>query len=446
MTVAISAPSSVAQELRNEATGDSPARDAPPRHDVAVVGLGYVGLPTALALHATGRRVLGIDVDPARLAAIGQRRVDLLPADLVRLGDALADRSAFELTDDPARLADAGTVLICVPTPVDPQLVPDLRILRRACETVVNHAVPGQVLILTSTSYVGTTRELLAEPLAARGLRPGADVYVAFSPERIDPGNDRPQALVPRVVGGVTAQCRDRAMAALHGYGPTLHEVSSADAAEMTKLLENTFRAVNIAFANEIAEASRAFGLDVQEVIQAAATKPFGFMPFYPGPGVGGHCIPCDPHYLLWQLRGARTPVPVIEHAMTALAGRPRLVVDRIRTLLADAGTPLRAARVLVVGVTYKPDVEDLRESPALEIIEQLQAAGAAVDYHDPHVPRLQLASGVLRSVPHPAGAEVDLVLVHTLHRAADLGWLDRHPLVLDATYRLAPAPGRFRL
>ncbi|MBM0256190.1 nucleotide sugar dehydrogenase [Micromonospora sp. 4G55] len=446
MTVAISAPAGAVAELRTTVSEGPVAAGAAPAHDVAVVGLGYVGLPTALALHATGRRVLGIDVDPARLTAIGERRVDLLPADLLRLDQALADRSAFQLTDEPARLADSATVLICVPTPVDPQLVPDLRILRRACETVVAHAVPGQVLVLTSTSYVGTTRELLAEPLAARGLRPGVDVFVAFSPERIDPGNDRPQALVPRVVGGVTPACRDRATAALRGYGPTLHEVSSADTAEMTKLLENTFRAVNIAFANEIAEASRAFGLDVQEVIEAAATKPFGFMPFYPGPGVGGHCIPCDPHYLLWQLRGARTPAPVIEHAMTALASRPRLVVDRIRTLLADTGLPLRDARVLVLGVAYKPDVEDLRESPALEIMEHLRSAGATVAYHDPHVPWLRLASGTAHSVPHPDTAQADLVLVHTLHRAADVGWLDRHPLVLDATYRLAPAPGRFRL
>ncbi|MEH0843241.1 nucleotide sugar dehydrogenase [Micromonospora sp. CPCC 205711] len=444
MTVTVSARSGAFPQFQPVA--GAAAAGTPPTHDVAVLGLGYVGLPTALALHATGHRVLGIDVDPDRLAAIGQRRVDLLHADLDRLDEALADRAAFELADEPARLAHAAAVLICVPTPVDPQLVPDLRVLRRACETVVAHAVPGQVLILTSTSYVGTTRELLAEPLAARGLRPGVDVFVAFSPERIDPGNDRPQSLVPRVLGGVTPQCAARAIGALKGYGPQLHEVSSAEAAEMTKLLENSFRAVNIAFANEIAEASRALGLDVREVIDAASTKPFGFMRFLPGPGAGGHCIPCDPYYLLWQLRAARLPMPVTEQAMSALAGRPRLVVDRIRTMLADAGLSLSRARVLVVGVTYKPDVEDLRESPALEIIESLRHSGATVSYHDPYVPRLSSAAGPLTGLATPSAADADLVLMHTLHTGADLSWLDGHPLVLDATYRLAPALGRVRL
>ena len=264
------------------------------RFDVAVVGLGYVGLPTALAFQAAGRTVLGLDLSERRLADIRGGRVDLVDSDRDRLAAAGDTGSGtFELDHAVGRLSEARTVIVCVPTPVDAHLIPDLSMLRSASASVVAHAVEGQILILTSTAYVGATKDLLAGPLAARGLVAGTDVAVAFSPERIDPGNDRhAHEGVPRVVGGVTSACAERAAVALGGYANHVHRVSSAEAAEMTKLVENTFRAVNIALANELAEISGVLDLDVMEVINAAATKPYGFMPFFPGPGVGGHCIP----------------------------------------------------------------------------------------------------------------------------------------------------------
>jgi len=417
---------------------------------VAVVGLGYVGLPTALALLSAGNRVIGLDVSEARLDAIRRRDVDLLPSDHERLAASLdpagsgAADGGLVLTADPARLADARTVLICVPTPVDKHQVPDLRAMAGACATAVAHAVPGQLLVLTSTTYVGTTRDLLVEPLAQRGLVAGQDVFVAFSPERIDPGNSRhTQESTPRVVGGSGPRSTARAAAVLHRTAPSVHVLPSPEDAEMTKLWENTFRAVNIALANEFAENCRGLGLDPSPIIAAAATKPYGFMPFYPGPGVGGHCIPCDPHYLLWQLRAKRISSPLIDAAMTAIAGRPRQVVRRVRELLADRSLSLSGARVLVVGVAYKPGVADLRESPALEIIEELHQEGAKVHFTDPLVPSLRLGSEVLTSESAPESDDWDLVLVHTVHPGADLDWLSGLSNVLDATYRLDSVPAR---
>jgi UDP-N-acetyl-D-glucosamine dehydrogenase len=422
---------------------DAPASGA---YDVAIIGLGYVGLPTALAFHAAGARVLGIDASAERLAGIRARQVDLLASDHRRLETALSD-DAFALVADPSYASCARAVVICVPTPVTAHLTPDLSALDQACAAAVLHAVPGQVVILTSTSYVGCTDDLLAGPLRRRGLEVGRDVFVAFSPERIDPGNDRyAHEVVPRVVGGTTPQCTAEAVKVLAHCTGNLHEVSSSGAAEMTKLFENTFRAVNIALANEIAEISRTLGLDVMEVINAAATKPYGFMPFFPGPGAGGHCIPCDPHYLLWQLRKTRLPTPVVTQAMSAIAGRPRRVVERVREVLSEAGIGLAGARILLLGVTYKPEVEDVRESPALEIIEGLLAAGAQVDYHDPLVPEIRLPEGRLLGNVDPTGGDADLVVAHTTHRALDLSWLPEDQLVLDATYRLTGAGRRVPL
>ncbi|MET8583064.1 nucleotide sugar dehydrogenase [Streptomyces collinus] len=408
---------------------------------VGIIGLGYVGLPTALALLESGLRVIGVDVDPARLDAIRDQRVDLVPDDHARLrahtGDGPgADR--FVLTTDPAALRAAEAVLICVPTPVDEHLVPDLRALAGACATAAAHAMPGQTVVLTSTSYVGTTRDLLLGPLAERGLRVPEDVSVAYAPERIDPGStDHTQSTTPRVVGGVSPECTRRAADVLRRTGAEVHEVLSPEAAEMTKLLENTFRAVNIALANEFATICGELGLEALEVIQAAATKPYGFMPFFPGPGVGGHCIPCDPHYLLWQLRGKRVASPLIDTAMTAIATRPQAVVQRAREVLADAGTPLRAARVLVVGAAYKPGVADLRESPSLEIMAALREAGAEVAYTDPLIPSVPLGGRPLLSEREPGERDWDLVLVHSVHPRQDLSWIGDDVPVLDTTYRL---------
>ncbi|MBG6225991.1 nucleotide sugar dehydrogenase [Arthrobacter sp. CAN_A2] len=409
--------------------------------DVAIVGMGYVGLPTSLAFSAAGARVLGVDASPARLDVIRSGRADLVDSDRERLTQALAEPS-FELTSDPSRLSRAAAVIICVPTPVDAYLVPDLRILSQACQTVVENAVSGQLLLLTSTTYVGSTRNLLATPLAKRGLIPGSNIHVAFSPERINPGTDSfAHEDVPRVVGGITNSCTEAAEALIGTYTRLVHVVSSADAAEMTKLVENTFRAVNIGLANEFADMANSLKLDVMEVINAAATKPYGFMAFTPGPGVGGHCIPCDPHYLLWQMRRLRLSTPVIEQAMNAIAARPGRVVDRIRKILSDRDKSLHAARVLVVGVAYKPDVEDLRESPALEILESLIEEGAVVAYHDHLIPSLRLGDGsVLEHHADPAAFDADLVLMHTAHSSADVSWITPEVNVLDSTFRLPHA------
>ena len=302
--------------------------------------------------------------------------------------------------------------------------------------------------MLTSTTYVGCTHDLVEQPLRERGLEVGHDVFVTFSAERIDPGNvGFAQEAVPRVVGGATARCQEEGVRLLSQYAARVHPVSSLATAEMTKLLENTFRAVNIALANEFADICGALDVPVTEVIEAASTKPYGFMAFYPGPGVGGHCIPCDPHYLLWQLKALHVDAGVITEAMTRIAARPRRVVDRVRDVLGRAGKGTLGARVLIVGVTYKPDVADLRESPALEIIDGLIDAGAEVQYVDTHAPHIHLDSGRERdSLADPAGFHPDVVLVHTRHHDCDLDWLDGEAVVLDGTYRSSDIAGRVLL
>lgn len=432
-------PAADRKEAISELTARSEVTGIEFEFDVAILGLGYVGLPTALAFHAAGRRVLGIDVSAGRLASIRSEEVDLLESDRERLAVALQDEGLV-MSSDPATLASAAGVIVCVPTPVDAHLVPDLSILQSACETVVANAALGQLLMLTSTTYVGSTYDMLVAPLAERGLLAGQNVFVAFSPERIDPGNDRhAHEDVPRVIGGVTAECSRRAEQTLSGYARNLHAVSAPEVAEMTKLLENTFRAVNIAMINEFAEASRALRIDVMEVIQAAATKPYGYMAFTPGPGVGGHCIPCDPHYLLWQLRKKRVATPLIDQAMESIAARPHRVLERAREVLSHVGKALSGARIVMLGVAYKPDVGDLRESPALEVIEELLAAGAKVEYHDSYIPSLVLADGTtLTNVAEPDTAAADLVVAHTLHGNLDPNFITNAQLVLDATFRLA--------
>ncbi|MFI5931851.1 nucleotide sugar dehydrogenase [Actinoplanes sp. NPDC051494] len=424
-----------------------PARESRFRHDVVVVGLGYVGLPTALALQATGSAVLGLEISTQRLEEIRSGAADLLPSDQARLRQALTAPDSFTLTTDATAMATAEVVLVCVPTPIDHYLAPDLDALRAACRSVVAQVVAGQTIVLTSTTYVGCTREFLVEPLRARGFEIGTDVFVAFAPERIDPGNDQHvQKVVPRVVGGVTEECVRRAARLLEGCSSFVHPVSSVEVAEMTKLYENTFRAVNISMANEFADISRGLGLDVTEVIDAAATKPYGFMPFYPGPGVGGHCIPCDPHYLLWQLRADRVSSPLIETAMSQVAARPGRVVQRVVEVLADSGKALSGASVLVVGVAYKPGVADVRESPALEIIQRLRAAGASVSFTDAMIDSIAVRGGRMYSVDPVDATEWDVVLVHTLQPGTDHSWLADAPTVLDATYRLSGVPHLARL
>ncbi|MDT0612900.1 nucleotide sugar dehydrogenase [Streptomyces lancefieldiae] len=403
---------------------------------VAVVGLGYVGLPTALALTDAGAKVIGIDSSQDRLRAIARGAVDLLPVHHAQLACAVVG-DGFRLTSDATAVTAADAVVVCVPTPVDARREPDLTALSAACASVVEHAVAGQLIVLTSTSYVGTTRDLLTEPLKARGFTVDEDVYVAFAPERIDPGNERhtPER-TPRLVGGAGPNSARAAAALLAPTASEIRTVDTPETAEMAKLWENTYRAVNIALANELADACQALGLAPVPVIEAAATKPYGFMPFYPGPGVGGHCIPCDPHYLLWQLREVRQQAPLVAAALTANTDRPARMTERALELLSRAAVPADGARVLLIGVAYKEGVADVRESPALEMLARLEAAGADVSYADPLVPSVTVAGRVLHHVADPHTRPWDLVVLHTVHPVHDLSWLADAPRVLDTRQR----------
>jgi UDP-N-acetyl-D-glucosamine dehydrogenase len=402
---------------------------------VAVLGMGYVGLPTALAFRDAGVRTIGIDIDSDRLGAIERGEVDVVPHDRRRLQRFIGDPD-FVLSADPKLLGQADVVVICVPTPVDAYLQPDTTILRAACGTVVQNLRAGQTVLLSSTSYAGSTREMLAQPIAERGdLVPGVNVFIASSPERVDPGNAAfPVGTVPRVVGGLTAACGERAARAVALISPSVHIVSSPEAAELTKLVENSFRAVNIALANETAEVCRALGLDAGEVIDAAATKPYGFMAFRPGIGVGGHCIPCDPHYLLWQLHRDRISAPLIAQAMEAIAARPRQVVEHVTEMLSANGRGVSGSRILVVGVAYKPGVRDVRESPGLAVIHMLRQMGGRVDYHDPMVEVTAVGDATLRSVALPEAEDYDAIVVGTIHPGFDYGWLRDADRVVDSS------------
>ena len=421
------------------------------RASVAVIGLGYAGLPSAIALRRAGMRVVGIEGSSARLGEIRGGRTELRGEQAAELRACLPDEE-FVLSDGFDALGEADAVLICVPNSVDRHGRPNTEALRRACAAVVQHAHVGQTLVLTSATYVGSTRELLVEPLAELGLCVGEDVFVAFSPERIDPGtDDHAQPRARRVLGAVTEACFTHAAELLGPLSEGLHRVSSPAAAEMVKLYESGFRAVNIALAFEMAEACRTLELDPIEVTDAAATKPYGYMAHYPSAGVGGHCIGVDPHYLLHPLRDRGRPASISEEALRKIAGRPRHIVWRAHELLVEAGAQLREARVLVVGASYKPGVADSREAPAVEIIERLRGEGADVDYHDPLVPELRVGEAALHSVdPDPrrdasgfGPEDYDLAILVTIHPQHDYGWLARCRAVLDCTYR-TPA-GRLR-
>ncbi len=419
---------------------------------VAVVGLGYVGLPTAIALRNAGARVIGIDSSAVRLNSIRNGEAELLGSEQEALASHL-DSEQLVLTPSPDALSLADLVLICVPTPIDSARRPDPALLRAACASVVAHARPGQTLVLTSTTYVGCTREMLVVPLAERGLAVGEDVFVAFAPERIDPGVPGHEQLgTPRVLGACSETCFHRAAAVLRHTCREIHRVSSPEAAEMVKLYENTFRAVNIALAFEIGEACRTFELDPIEVTEAAASKPYGFLAHFPSAGIGGHCIGVDPHYLVHPLRERGRPATLVEEAMRKVGGRPRHIVWRAHEQLVGAGRRVRGARLLVVGAAYKPGVADSRQAPAAEIIERLIEDGAEVDYHDPHVPELRLGERLLCSVdPDPrrdasgfGPEDYDLTILVTLHPGHDYGWLRRCAAVLDCTYRTPAGGERF--
>lgn len=410
---------------------------------VAVVGLGYAGLPNALALRRAGMRVVAIDTSASRLTTIRNGRADLLDVPGEELSERLHDED-FVLSDSLEQVHEADAVLICVPAIVDAERRPSLEALKGTCAAVVANARERQTLVLTSASYVGTTRELLVEPLGERGLHVGEDVFVAFSPERIDPGvSEHAQAQTARVVGALSESCYAHARHVLEPLAGSLHRVSSAEAAEMSKLYESTFRAVNVALACEMADACVMHSLDPNEVLEAAASKPFGFLAHRPSAGAGGHGVAVDPYHLLAPLRERGRPAVVAERAMQLLAERPLQIAHLAHQLLLSSGERMRDVRVLVVGAAYKPGLADCFGSPALEVIRWLSAEDVHVEYHDPLVPVLDIDGEQLHSVdPDPrrdasgfGPEDYDLAILITVHPGHDYGWLRRVEQVLDCTY-----------
>ncbi len=410
---------------------------------VVVIGQGYVGLPLALAAAQAGHAVVGVDVDAALVAALNAATSSVGDVPVAEVRQAL-DGGNYRADTSYDAVSEADIVVICVPTPFSDD-APDLSYVEAAGREVGRRVRPGALVVLESTSYPGTTDEVLAPLLSAESGFSADELDVAFSPERIDPGNPTYGLRnTPKVVGARTERARDRAVAFYESFVDRVVPVSSAGTAEMAKLLENTFRHINIALANEMAIMCRALGLDVWEVIDAAATKPFGFMPFYPGPGVGGHCIPVDPMYLSWKVRQHGGASKFISLARDVNAGMPAYVVSRAQELLNDIGKPVKGSRVLVVGVTYKADVADLRESPALDVIAGLLRLGACVEITDPYVDRVEVAGQGLyaSATPLEAAKDADCVVLVTAHQSVDHAALAAAaPLTLDTCCAL-PARG----
>jgi len=390
---------------------------------IAVVGLGYVGLPLAARMAGVGLRTLGIDIQKARVDRVNNGISDIADVPTADLAPLVAS-GTLSAHSDFSVVADADAVVICVPTPLSKTRDPDNSYIVNALESVGPHVRKGQLFVLESTTYPGFTREVMAPMLEKSGLRAGVDFHVAFSPERIDPGNERYGVKnTTKIVGGLTPAC-SAAVKALYGaFIDHVKAVSSPDAAEMVKLLENTFRAVNIGLVNEIALMSDKLGLNVFEVIEAAATKPFGFMPFYPGPGLGGHCIPIDPLYLSWKLKAMNYQARFIELADAINTSMPAHVVGRVQDALNDHGRALKGAKVLVLGVAYKRDIDDYRESPAITILDLLHKKGATADYYDPYVPSFREDGHTRTGIASLDGlADYDAAVIVTDHKVIDYG------------------------
>jgi UDP-N-acetyl-D-glucosamine dehydrogenase len=387
-----------------------------------VVGLGYVGLPLSVELARAGYRVLGFDVSPEVVTGVNQGRSHIQDVPSATLSS-LVESGRLEATGDMGRLGTCDAVLICVPTPLSKTRDPDVSYVVSATEAVARTLRSGQLVVLESTTYPGTTRELMLPMLEASGLRVGEDFFLCFSPERVDPGNEKwGVRTTPKVIGGITPACREVGVALYSRVIDRVVPVSSTEAAELTKLLENTFRTVNIALVNEMAQVADRLGVDVWEVIDAAATKPFGFMKFVPGPGIGGHCIPLDPYYLMWKMKTLHYKTRFIELAGEINAEMPAYVVSKVQDALNREGKPLRGSRILVLGVAYKRDVDDVRESPALDVIRLLEAKGAVVSYHDPHVAQFNEEGKTRRSIDltDEALSSADCVVITTDHTAVD--------------------------
>jgi UDP-N-acetyl-D-glucosamine dehydrogenase len=420
------------------------------RATLGVIGLGYVGLPLAVEFARAGFDVIGFDVDAHKVAELmaGRSYIPDVPAD--HLAEVVKS-GKFKATTDAKALAAADIIDICVPTPLRKTKDPDMTYVVQAVETTAAVQKKGQLIILESTTYPGTTVEVVQPSLAAKGFKPGVDFYLAFSPERVDPGNPQYQTKnIPKVVGGIN---EDSTRAAVAFYSQVMDHVvpvSSPSVAEMVKLLENTFRAVNIGLVNELALMCHRMGLDVWEVIDAAKTKPFGFMPFYPGPGLGGHCIPIDPHYLSWKARQYNFEARFIDLAGNVNSAMPEFVVQLVSDALNSQKKSLNGSKVHILGVAYKRDVNDLRESPALEIIELLHHRGATVTYTDPYFPSFKHAGLDLVSAPEAdAHKDADVGVIVTDHKVFDYtAMVERFPLLVDTRNALKGATGShiFRL
>jgi len=387
---------------------------------LGVIGLGYVGLPLAVELAQAGFEVHGVDIDESRVRQLNQGRSyiqDVSTADV----RALVRKGLLHASTDFSVLRRCDTVNICVPTPLSKQRDPDVSFIVAAAEQVKKHLHRGMLVILESTTYPGTTDELLLPMLAREDFKVGRDFFLAFSPERVDPGNPNFQTRnIPKVVGGVTPNCTAAAVKLYEQRLEHVVPVSSTQVAEMVKLLENTFRSVNIGLVNELALMCKRMHIDVWEVISAAATKPFGFMPFYPGPGLGGHCIPIDPFYLSWKARASGFEARFIELAGHVNGHMPDHVIELVAEALNRRGRAIRGSKVLVLGVAYKADIDDVRESPSLDIMEKLRERGAKIEYCDPFVPSIRFAGGVMKSVPFTGASlkRFDCTVIATAHKA----------------------------
>jgi UDP-N-acetyl-D-glucosamine dehydrogenase len=401
--------------------------------NVGVLGLGYVGLPLAVEFAEAGFHVTGIDIEAQKVACLnrGDSYVQDIPGIQVR---ALTDSARLQATTDFTVLDQLDTVSICVPTPLSKSKDPDMSYIDAACREIARHLHPGMLIVLESTTYPGTTEEFVLPMLEAGGLRAGKDFFLCFSPERVDPGNpDYQTRNTPKVVGGVTPECSELGALFYRQALARVVPVSSSRVAEMVKLLENTFRMINIGMVNEFAILCRRLSIDVWEVIDAAATKPFGFMPFYPGPGLGGHCIPIDPFYLSWKTRQAGIEARFIELAGYINGQMPHFVVDKVQTALNDQSKPLRGSRIHILGVAYKRDIDDLRESPALDIIHLLQSRGATVVYSDPHIAEIHADGVDLKGVAPEEVASADCAVIVTDHHAFNYSQLlEAAPLIVD--------------
>jgi UDP-N-acetyl-D-glucosamine dehydrogenase len=417
-----------------------------------VIGLGYVGLPLAVEIAASGYAVIGFEIAASVAAAINEGHSHIIDVPSEKIGE-LVTAGRLRATTDTALMKECDVISICVPTPLSKTKDPDLSYILASARTLAEHLRPGQLIILESTTFPGTTRDVLLPILEESGLRAGVDFFVCFSPERVDPGNPVwTTKNTPKVLGGVTANCMRVGEAFYGRVFDTIVPVESAEAAELVKVYENTFRMINIALVNELAQVCDRLGVDVWNVLDAAGTKPFGFMKFTPGPGLGGHCIPLDPHYLAWKMRTLHFKTRMIELASEINSEMPQFVVRKAADALNSRGKALHDARVLVLGVAYKKDIDDLRESPALDVIRLLQDKGADVAYHDPHCPVIvddghtELQDLPLHSAPlsQDVLSAADLVVITTDHRAVDYQAVADHArLVLDTRGAMRSTAGQ---